>query len=221
MMDTDESAYRVLSSGRKVETGASATHRVLKSGRRLGDNEPTQKRQRTLFSQIGSILHENDDQHQQQPPPPQELSSQIQVSERKPRENQPSKKLLLQAVSDANKSVLMTLNKSSGVVQVMKPDGTTECLTTRTLAKRLKAKEPTWIDPSSLMPKKEANSGKIKIRIRNEYCSNEQTDEQKTNEPNSASMDFADDDEEDEVNQTPSSRNFSHCSSSCFSLSWL
>lgn len=218
MMDTDESAYRVLSSGRKVETGALSTNRVLKSGRRLGDNEPTQKRQRTLFSQIGSIVHEDDQQQQQLPP--QELSSEIQVSERKPRENQPSKKLLLQAVSDANKSVLMKLNKSSGVVQVMKPDGTTECLTTRTLAKRLKAKEPTWIDPSSLMPKKEANLGKIKIRIRNEYCSNEQTDEQKTNEPNSASMDFADDDEEDEVNRTMFSRRFSH-SSLCFSLSWL
>lgn len=217
MMDTDESSYRVLSSGRKLEGGASSTHRVLKSGRRLGDTERTQKRQRTLYSQIGSILHENDDDHHQ---PSQDLASQIQVSERKPRENQPSKKLLLQAVSDANKSVLMKLNKSSGVVQVMKPDGTTECLTTRTLAKRLKAKEPTWVDPSSLMAKKEANLGKIKIRIRNEYCSNEQTDEQKPNESHSASMDFADDDEEDEVNQMTSSKKISFIFL-FFSLSWL
>lgn len=195
-MDTDEGSYRILSSGRRIETGASSVNRVLKSGVRVGDKQSTHKRQRTLYSQIGTILHENDRTHQQ---PPQELSSQIQVSERKPRENQPSKKLLLQAVSDANKSVLMKLDKSSGVVRVTKPDGTTECLTARTLAKRLKAKEPTWIDPSSLDAKNEPNLGKIKIRIRNEYCSNEQTDEEKTKEPNSASMEFADDDEEDEV----------------------
>lgn len=195
-MDTEEGSYRVLSSGRRLETGASSINRVLKSGRRVGDSQPVQKRQRTLYSQIGTILHENDQTHHHQHH--QELSSEIQVSERKPRENQPSKKLLLQAVSDANKSVLMKLNKTSGVIKVMKPDGTTECVTARTLAKRLKAKEPTWVDPSSLGATSEPNLGKIKIRIRNEYCSNEPTDELKVNEPNPTSMDFADDDEEDD-----------------------
>ncbi len=191
----DEGSYRVLSSGRRVQTGSSSMNRVLKSGRCLTDNEPVQKKQRTLYSQIGNILHENDDNHQQQ-----ELSSEIQVSERKPRENEPTKKLLLQAVSDANKSVLMKLNKSNGVVKVMKPDGTTECLTTKTLAKRLKAKEPTWVDPTSLIHKAEPTLGKMKIRIRNEYCSTtDPDDDNKSNEQPISSMEFEDDDEEDEV----------------------
>ena len=112
--------------------------------------------------------HESDDEKSS----PVTIASRIQVTERKRRENEPTKKLLLQAVSDANKSVRMKLNTSSGVVKVMNPDGTTECLTTRTLAKRLKAKEPTWIDPSSLIPKAEPNLGKMKIRVRNEYCTN-------------------------------------------------
>jgi hypothetical protein len=193
----DEGSYRILSSGRRVQTGSSSVNRVLKSGRCLGDNEPVHKRQRTLYSQIGNILHENDDNHQQQQQ--QELSSKIQVSERKPRENEPTKKLLLQAVSDANKSVLMKLNKSNGLVKVMKPDGTTECLTTKTLAKRLKAKEPTWVDPTSLIHKAEPTLGKMKIRIRNEYCSTTDPDDDKSNEQPISSMEFEDDDEEDEV----------------------
>ena len=189
----DESSYRILSSGRRVQTGSSSVSRVLKSGRRLGDSEPVQKKPRTLYSQIGTILHDNDHH--------QELSSKIQVTERKPRENEPTKKLLLQAVSDANKSVLMKLNKNNGVVKVMKPDGTTECLTTKTLAKRLKAKEPTWVDPSSLVQKSEPTLGKMKIRIQNEYCSTMEEDEQKSTEQQPASMEFEDDDEEDEVIQ--------------------
>ena len=167
----DQSSDRILSSGRRVQAVSSSVNRVLKSGRHLTDTEPVHKKQRTLYSQIGNILHENDDNHQQ------ELSSKIQVSERKPRENEPTKKLLLQAVSDANKSVLMKLNKTNGVVKVMKPDGTTECLTTKTLAKRLKAKEPTWVDPTSLIHKAEPTLGKMKIRIRNEYCSTTDDDD--------------------------------------------
>jgi len=187
---------RILSSGRKVE---SSVNRILKSGRCLSENEPVNKKQRTLYSQIGTILNENDDNHRHQ-----ELSSQIQISERKPRENQPTKKLLLQAVSDANKSVLMKLNKTNGIVKVMKPDGTTECLTTKTLAKRLKAKEPTWVDPTSLINKAEPTLGKMKIRIKNEYCStidNDDDDEnKKSTEQHISSMEFEDDDdEEDEV----------------------
>ena len=189
----DESSYRILSSGRRVQTGSSSVNRVLKSGRRLGDSEPVHKKPRTLFSQIGTILHEND--HQQS----QELSSEIQVTERKSRENEPTKKLLLQAVSDANKSVLMKLNKNNGVVKVMKPDGTTECLTTKTLARRLKAKEPIRVDPTSLVQNVEPTLGKMKIRIRNEYCSTMEEDEQKSTEQPPASMEFEDDDEEDEV----------------------
>ena len=190
----DESSYRVLSSGRKLEP-SSTVNRVLKSGRCVGDAEPVHKKQRTLYSQIGKILHNNDDNKQE------ELSSKIQISERKPRENEPTKKLLLQAVSDANKSVLMKLNKTNGVVKVMKPDGTTECLTTKTLAKRLKAKEPTWVDPTSLINKAEPTLGKMKIRIRNEYCStidDGDDDEQKSNEPHITPMEFEDDDDEDE-----------------------
>jgi hypothetical protein len=185
---------RILSSGRKVE---SSVNRILKSGRCLSENEPVNKKQRTLYSQIGTILNENDDNHRHQ-----ELSSQIQVSERKPRENQPTKKLLLQAVSDANKSVLMKLNKTNGIVKVMKPDGTTECLTTKTLAKRLKAKEPTWVDPTSLINKAEPTLGKMKIRIKNEYCSTIDDDDEnkKSTEQHISSMEFEDDDdEEDEV----------------------
>ncbi len=197
----NESSYRILSSGRKLETASSSVNRRLKSGRYLGDQEPIQKKQRTLYSQIvGTILHknenENDDHHQQ------ELASEIQVTERKPRENEPTKKLLLQAVSDANKSVLMKLNKTNGVVKVMKPDGTTECLTTKTLAKRLKAKEPTWVDPTSLVHKAEPTlGGKMKIRIRNEYCSTMDEDDQKSNEQHTSSMDFADDDEDEVIKQ--------------------
>lgn len=187
---------RVLSSGRKVESSlSSSVNRVLKSGRQLGNNESVHKKQRTLYSQIGTILHENDDnQHQ-------ELSSKIQISERKPRENEPSKKLLLQAVSDANKSVLMKLNKTNGVVKVMKPDGTTECLTTKTLAKRLKAKEPTWVDPTSLINKAEPTLGKMKIRIRNEYCEaiDDDDENKKSNEQHTASMEFEDDDEDEVI----------------------
>ena len=194
----DDGSYRVLSSGRRVQAVSSSVSRVLKSGRCISDNEPVPKKQRTLFSQIGSILHENDDNHQQQPQ--QDLSSTIQVSERKQRENEPTKKLLLQAVSDANKSVLMKLNKRNGVVEVMKPDGTTECLTTKTLAKRLKAKEPTWVDPASLIQKAEPTLGKMKIRIRNEYCSTTNPDDDnKSNEQPTSSMEFEDDDDEDEV----------------------
>jgi hypothetical protein len=188
---------RILSSGRKVESSlSSSVNRVLKSGRCLSDNEPVHKKQRTLYSQIGTILHENDDNNHHQ-----ELSSKIQVSERKPRENEPTKKLLLQAVSDANKSVLMKLNKTSGIVKVMKPDGTTECLTTKTLAKRLKAKEPTWVDPTSLINNAEPTIGKMKIRIRNEYCStiDDEEENNKSNEQHISSMEFEDDDEEDEV----------------------
>ena len=195
----DESSCRILSSGRRVGGVSSSVHRVLKSGRRLTNNQPQHKKQRTLYSQIGSILHENDSNYRHR-----DLSSEIQVTERKPRENEPSKKLLLQAVSDANKSVTMKLKKTNGIVQVMRPDGTTECLTTKTLAKRLKAKEPTWIDPSSLTEKGEPVLGKMKIRIRNEYCSNaddvdETRDESPSNEQNLSSMEFEDDDE-DEVN---------------------
>jgi hypothetical protein len=184
---------RILSSGRKVEA-SSSVNRILKSGRCLSVNEPIPKKQRTLYSQIGTILHENDNDNHHQ-----DLSSEIQVSERKPRENQPTKKLLLQAVSDANKSVLMKLNKTNGVVKVMKPDGTTECLTTKTLAKRLKAKEPTWVDPTSLINKAEPTLGKMKIRIRNEYCSTTDDDDNKSHEQHISSMEFEDDDEEDEV----------------------
>ncbi|CAF2990244.1 unnamed protein product [Rotaria socialis] len=191
----NEGSYRVLASGRKLEI-SSTVNRVLKSGRCLTESEPTQKKQRTLYSQIGTILHnnneyENDDQEH-------ELSSEIQVNERKPRENEPSKKLLLQAVSDANKSVLMKLNKTNGIVKVMKPDGTTECLTTRTLAKRLKAKEPTWIDPTSLVNKSEPSLGKMKVRIRNEYCSTAD-DEKSNNEPEKSPMEFEDDEEDEFV----------------------
>lgn len=188
---TEEGSYRLLSSGRKLELGSSVT-RVLKSGRVLGDSEPTQKKQRTLYSQIGTILHNNEYENEH------ELQSKIQVNERKPRENEPTKKLLLQAVSDANKSVLMKLNKTNGVVKVMNPDGTTECLTTRTLAKRLKAKEPTWIDPASLVSKAEPTLGKMKVRIRNEYCSTVDDNDKLNNEQEKSPMEF-EDDEEDEV----------------------
>lgn len=196
-LSLEEQMERVLSSGRKVEGVSSSVHRVLSSGRCLTDTQPEQKKQRTLYSQIGTILHENDDNHQ-------ELSSQIHVSERKPRENEPSKKLLLQAVSDANKSVMMKLNKTNGVVKVMKPDGTTECLTTKNLAKRLKAKEPIRIDPSSLTEKGEPVVGKMKIRIRNEYCSNaDEMDNDNhpnpSNEQNPSSMGFEDDDEDEVI----------------------
>jgi hypothetical protein len=176
----DESSYRTLSSGRRLEP-SSSVNRVLKSGRCLSDNEPIQKKQRTLYSQIGQILNSNDNKQEEFP-----------VSERKPRENEPTKKLLLQAVSDANKSVLMKLNKTNGVVKVMKPDGTT-----KTLAKRLKAKEPTWVDPTSLINKAEPTLGKMKIRVRNEYCSTIDDDDNKSNEQQNTPMEF-EDDEEDE-----------------------
>jgi len=187
----NEGSYRILSSGRRVETGSSV-NRILKSGRCLGGFEPVHKKPRTLYSEIGTILNSNDNTKQQES---SIISSKIQVSERKPRENEPTKKLLLQAVSDANKSVLMKLNKTNGVVKVMKPDGTTECLTTRTLAKRLKAKEPTWVDPTSLINKAEPTLGKMKIRIKNEYCST--TDDNKSTEQHISAMEF-EDDEEDE-----------------------
>ncbi|CAF1290549.1 unnamed protein product [Adineta ricciae] len=195
---SNEGSFRVLSSGRKLES-ASSVNRVLKSGRRLTDNEPAQKKQRTLFSEIGTILHHNQDEqniHDRQDA--SSISSKIQVSERKPRENEPTKKLLLQAVSDANKSVLMKLNKTNGVVKVMKPDGTTECLTTRTLAKRLKAKEPVWVDPSSLVSKAETTLGKMKIRIKNEYCAST-TNETNSNEQRISPMEFDDDDDDEFV----------------------
>lgn len=195
----NEGSFRILSSGRKLETGSGAVNRVLKSGRCVSDsNEPVNKRQRTLYSQIGKILHNNEYENENEQQDQSIISSTVQITERKQRENEPTKKLLLQAVTDANKSVLMKLNKTNGVVKVMKPDGTTECLTTRTLAKRLKAKEPTWVDPTSLVSKTEPTLGKMKIRIRNEYCS--ATDDDKPNEEQqpSAPMDF-EDDEEDEV----------------------
>ncbi|UJR15492.1 hypothetical protein I4U23_002435 [Adineta vaga] len=193
----NEGSYRILSSGRKVED-TSSVHRVLKSGRCLTDNEPIHKKQRTLYSEIGTILHHNQDEennHKRQASTT--IASRIQVSERKPRENEPSKKLLFQAVSDANKSVLMKLNKTNGVVKVMKPDGTTECLTTRTLAKRLRAREPTWVDPTSLINKAEPTLGNMKIRIKNDYCAT--TNETKSDEQRISPMDFEeDDDDEDE-----------------------
>ncbi|CAF1405931.1 unnamed protein product [Adineta steineri] len=197
----NEGSYRILSSGRKVETNSSI-NRVLKSGRCLTNDEqqqqqPVNKKQRTLYSEIGTILHSNDYENNSRNHDSSTISSKIQVSERKPRENEPSKKLLLQAVSDANKSVLMKLNKTNGVVKVMKPDGTTECLTTKTLAKRLKAKEPTWIDPTSLINKAEPTLGKMKIRIKNEYCSTTDDDNNKSNEQHISPMEF-EDDEEDE-----------------------
>jgi hypothetical protein len=194
----NEGSYRTLSSGRKVETGLSSTvNRVLKSGRYLSDNEGSHKKQRTLYSQIGTILQHNNEYENDTKQDSSIMSSKIQVTERKQRENEPTKKLLLQAVSDANKSVLMKLNKTNGVVKVVKPDGTTECLTTKTLAKRLKAKEPTWVDPTSLIHKAEPTlGGKMKIRVRNEYCST--TDDNKSSDHHITPMEF-EDDEEDEV----------------------
>ncbi|CAF1197624.1 unnamed protein product [Rotaria sp. Silwood1] len=195
----NENSYRILSSGRKLEIGSSV-NRILKSGRCLSDNESTHKKQRTLYSQIGTILHnnneyENDYKQQQES---SIKSNQNHNNERKQRENEPTKKLLLQAVSDANKSVLMKLNKTNGIVKVMKPDGTTECLTTRTLAKRLKAKEPTWIDPTSLIHKSEPTLGKMKICIRNEYCSTTDDDNKSNHEQHISPMEFEDDDDEED-----------------------
>ncbi|CAF1136803.1 unnamed protein product [Rotaria sordida] len=191
----NESSYRILSSGRKLELDSSV-NRILKSGRCLSDNEPVHKKQRTLYSQIGTILHNNEYENDNKQQESSIKSNYNQNNERKQRENEPTKKLLLQAVSDANKSVLMKLNKTNGIVKVMKPDGTTECLTTRTLAKRLKAKEPTWIDPTSLVNKAEPTLGKMKIRIRNEYCST--TDDNKLNDEQHISPMEFEDDEEDE-----------------------
>ena len=194
----NEGTVRILSSGRKLESGPSV-HRVLKSGRCLSDVELPPKKQRTLHSQIGRVFHDHDDEDEDEedrPSKPLTIASRIQVGERKQRENEPTKKLLLQAVSDANKSVLMKLNKTSGVIKVMKPDGTTECVTTKTLAKRLRAKEPTWVDPTSLIQGAEPTLGKMKIRIRNDYCStNEKSPDQRT-----SPMEF-EDDEEDEVHE--------------------
>ena len=196
----NEGTIRILSSGRKLESGPSV-HRVLKSGRCLSDVQLPPKKQRTLYSQIGRVFHDHENEDEQEddeycPSKPLTIASRIQVGERKQRENEPTKKLLLQAVSDANKSVLMKLNQTSGVIKVMKPDGTTECVTTKTLAKRLRAKEPTWVDPTSLIEGAEPTLGKMKIRIRNDFCStNDKSPEQRT-----SPMEF-DDDEEDEVNE--------------------
>ena len=197
-MSTKSATYRILASGRRLETNAPVS-RVLSSGRRLGGHEGAAKRQRTLQSQIESVsTREESDEDERELTIPA-MASRIQVSERKPRENEPSKKLLFQAVSDANKSVLMTLNKANGLVKVMKPDGTTESLTTRNLAKRLKAKEPIRIDPSSLVQKKaEPSLGKMKIRVRNEYCDSKE--KVKSTDPSTSPMNFQDD-EEDEVNR--------------------
>lgn len=219
-MSTKSGTHRVLASGRRLETDASM-NRVLSSGRRLGGQEGPAKRQRTLQSRIESIpsRQESDDDERESSKP--SIASRIQVSERKPRENEPSKKLLLQAVSDANKSVLMKLNKTNGLVKVMKPDGTSECLTTRTLAKRLKAKEPTRIDPSSLIQKSEPNLGKMKIRVRNEYC--DSNDKPKSTDPSTSPMNFQDD-EEDEVNNKTTFDEKARTTNSLlfsFSLWWL
>lgn len=191
----NEGNVRILSSGRKLESGPSV-QRVLKSGRCLGDIDLPSKKQRTLYSQIGRVFH--DDETEDRPSKPLTIASRIQVGERKPRENEPTKKLLLQAVSDANKSVLMKLNKTSGVIKVMKPDGTTECVTTKTLAKRLRAKEPTWVDPTSLIQGAEPTLGKMKIRIRNDFCS---TNNETSPNQQASLMEFDDDEEEDEVHE--------------------
>ena len=192
-MSNETKTFRVLSSGRKLETTNPSVNRILSSGRCLTSHneKPLAKRQRKSYESDEDQSEMNDF------PSTVTIPSRIQVTERTRRENEPTKKLLLQAVSDANKSVRMKLNTMSGVVKVMNPDGTTECLTTRTLAKRLKAKEPTWIDPTSLTPKTETNLGKMKIRVRNEYCTNPDEDKS-SDEPSRSPMEFQDDDDDDE-----------------------
>ena len=194
----NETTYRVLSSGRKLETPSSSSiNRISESDHCLISNELVHKKQRTLYSQIGTILHNNEYENVSNRHTTSTMSSKVKISERKQRENEPTNKLLLQAVSDANTSVLMKLNKTNGIVKVMKPDGTIECLTRRTLAKRVKAKEPTWVDPSGLVNQNESTQGKMKIRIKNEYCSTK--DDNKSNDEQNKSLMEFEDDEEDEV----------------------
>jgi hypothetical protein len=194
-MSNKSTTYRVLSSGRRLESNT-PVNRTLASGRRLTSFETSTKKQRKSYAQ-DQIERDNESDDDYQHPQALIMPSRIQISERKPRENEPTKKLLLQAVSDANKSVLMKLNTNNGLVKVMKPDGTTECLTTKTLAKRLKAKEPTWVDPTSLINRAEPTlSGKMKIRVRNEYYTN--NEDNKSNDPPISPMEFQDDDEDDD-----------------------
>ncbi|CAF0914998.1 unnamed protein product [Didymodactylos carnosus] len=222
------SICKVLSSGRQVirDANSNTSDRILKSGRRLVGStsntsspqpsavapkinviiqpERSNKKQRTLYSQIGAILHQNEIEDVNQPQQHTEeeydptnplIHSTIHVAERKKLHmpNQPSKKLLLKAVTDANKSVLMKMNKKTGTVKVVKPDGTTERLAAKLLARRLGNTEGTWINPVSIIKNvvqtnndnnnnhkslaiiptavvTPTTSSKMKIRVLNEYC---------------------------------------------------
>ena len=181
-MHDEQESFRVLSSGRRLGS-TSSKDRVLTSGHRLQSVGVLAKRQRTDTS------------------PPRissKIASRIDVTERKPRENEPSKKLLFQAVTDANKSVSTLSKKSNSVVKVTNPDGTTECFTARTLAKRMKSNDIGRSDASNSMQTNEPNLGHMKIRVRNEYYEN--NDNQNSNDRRVSSMNMdEEDDEDDEV----------------------